>query len=984
MSTDDIDILLEGVDIDIEATEVDVHAVRAKHEGSGDIDIDVTHSLDDSSQVVRSTIDTSGEPQAFAIYGEHRGTGIVDISVSSTNINTTGKTAHGVHSQHFGDGHILFDVSGSRIDTKEKDAHGIFAQHNNTSSEEDVDTDVSIMASSNQIVTEGKAAHGIRGTAVGSGDVTLTTTSNTVTTKGEETVGIYGYHVGDGDIAINSGQDTITTENSGDSALAFGIWGWHQLGDGDINIKVDGSSIKTKGYLSAGITGWHGATNYSPVSTQGVVDIDVNDTIIETEGTVGYGIWGIHTGSGGIRIVTRGNQRIATTGARGHGIVAYHTGTGEDRSIDITVGGSIDAQGAGAQGVRVGTVSSGNVGRAAAFDEDGYRKQTVTVNGSIGSATGAGVFLAGGGRVFIGPTGSIETDSGIAILATGDTPGDNPEDPAIKPKLFVGMELDGRRVADVIGDDWIINDGGETTIAVNGVTLHDGATGAVSGAVAPNGAWDVSIREAGVKVTDRTATDQAIWTVSEPAAGVIADRDFSTADFSETLATCPPGQVGTPPHCAALQMMFRPPEPDHVYVFPACPPGQIGVPPNCSEPPPETCPPGQVGAPPNCSEPPPETCPPGQVGAPPNCSEPPPETCPPGQIGAPPNCSEPPPETCPPGQIGAPPDCSEPPPGARPPQIGPPNCSPPRQKSGFLEMYAPRAAVYEALPGFLLRLNAPGSSRAPTSSQESVGWGRLSWESGGYEPERACVAAEYDFSRHSLEAGLDIPLGDSISGLASIRSLRGSADVSAPTGGGKIEAKGFGAALGLSVNGAHGLYARGGFSYTSYRLDLASDTRGALKAGVDAEAYFLDLEAGRRLRLDGRTFVTPRIKAMHSAIEVGDFTDAVDARVSVADASRYKGTVGLVAGMEQQPDRSGGVLVLRGSADLEQTLAGTATNVRVSGEELHSVSPRTRLRLMLGGTYRQNRLTIDAAISAAGVGSNDIQYSGEVALKMQF
>ena len=45
------------------------------------------------------------------------------------------------------------------------------------------------------------------------------------------------------------------------------------------------------------------------------------------------------------------------------------------------------------------------------------------------------------------------------------------------PKLLVNLNLDGRRVMDVIGDDWIINDGGETTIVVNDVTLHNGATG---------------------------------------------------------------------------------------------------------------------------------------------------------------------------------------------------------------------------------------------------------------------------------------------------------------------------------------------------------------------------------------------------------------------------------------------------------------------------------------------------------------------------
>ena len=134
------------------------------------------------------------------------------------------------------------------------------------------------------------------------------------------------------------------------------------------------------------------------------------------------------------------------------------------RSIDITVGGTVDAQGQGADGVRVGTLSSGNAVRAAPFDADGYRKQTVTVNGRIsgGAGTGAGIFLAGGGKVFIGPTGIAGAASGIAILAAGDTPGANPGDAPVKPKLFVSMDLDGRRLAEVIGDDWIINDGGET------------------------------------------------------------------------------------------------------------------------------------------------------------------------------------------------------------------------------------------------------------------------------------------------------------------------------------------------------------------------------------------------------------------------------------------------------------------------------------------------------------------------------------------
>ena len=302
----------------------------------------------------------------------------------------------------------------------------------------------------------------------------------------------------------------------------------------------------------------------------------------------------------------------------------------------------------------------------------------------------------------------------------------------------------------------------------------------------------------------------------------------------------------------------------------------------------------------------------------------------------------------------------------------------------YVEAYAPRAAVYEALPGFLLRLDAPGSRGATASSQGPAGWARLSGGSGAHAPERASVGARYGFGHHSLEAGLVMPLGDGVAGLASIRSLRGSADVSATTGGGRIEASGFGAALGLSATGANGLYARGGLSYTDYELDFASDTRGVLRTGVSARGRSLDLEAGLRSSLGGRAFVTPRVSATGARIDVNDFTDALGSRVSVVDASRFRGTAGLVAGIDRWRDGSGGALDLRGSLDLERTFAGTEARVRVSGEELFSVAPRTRLNLALGGSWRRGGLALDMAVSARGLGSDDSRQSGHVVLKLRF
>ena len=117
-------------------------------------------------------------------------------------------------------------------------------------------------------------------------------------------------------------------------------------------------------------------------------------------------------------------------------------------------------------GVRVGGLNSdGEVINAGGLDDEDTRRQTVTVNGRI-MGNDAGVYLAGGGRVVIGPKGSVGAKSGIAILATRrHSRCQSGADSAIPPKLRVDMNLAGRRVAQAIGNNWIMNDGGETTIA---------------------------------------------------------------------------------------------------------------------------------------------------------------------------------------------------------------------------------------------------------------------------------------------------------------------------------------------------------------------------------------------------------------------------------------------------------------------------------------------------------------------------------------
>ena len=535
----------------------------------------------------------------------------------------------------------------------------------------------------------------------------------------------------------------------------------------------------------------------------------------------------------------------------------------------------------------------------AALDEEGYRRQTVTVNGEV-TGEAAGVFLAGGGRVVIGPTGTIGAASGIAILAMGNTPGADPDnDPVIKPKLRVDMNLGGRRVAQAIGKNWIINDRGETTIYVNEVVLHDGAMGVVSGAVAPNGAWNVRMRTEGVTVTDRI-TDPENWVVSEPAAGVVADRDFSAADFPES---CPPGQVGTPPNCRRVSRNTGPPPPPP----PACPEGQIGTPPNCTPPPPPICPEGQVGTPPDCRAPLPE----------------------------------------------------------------------------IIEEYAPRAAVYEALPDFLLRLTGQGPSRTCGSVPDEPVWVRFAGGQGSYEADRSTTGATYNLERFETEGGLSAAFNDTTKGWVSVRHVWGAAGIGSPTGGGQIDVRGLGSSVGGAWQSATGAYAKGCFSYMAYTVDFASHQRGLLKAGTNGRAYTLDVEAGRRFALTGQVQLTPRVWMVGSRVSVDSFTDAVDARVSFADANRIIGGLGFVADTTRPWGE--GAFVLRGSVDVERLLSGVETRVQVSGERLSAEATEHSLRFGLNGTYRQGRFSIGAEVAARQeVGSDDSEYAGFLNLGIRF
>ena len=272
--------------------------------------------------------------------------------------------------------------------------------------------------------------------------------------------------------------------------------------------------------------------------------------------------------------------------------------------------------------------------------------------------------------------------------------------------------------------------------------------------------------------------------------------------------------------------------------------------------------------------------------------------------------------------------------------------------------------------------------RAP----ETPLWLRLDAGVGSYKADRATVGAEFRLDRVDLEAGIDVPLNEGLTGVIGARRASGSADVSAPTGGGTIDAFGHGLFAGLRWHGTGGFYADGSLTTTRFNLDVASDVRGTLKQeGIRARIHSLDFEAGQRLVVNEKTTLAPRVWLNYSDVSVNRFADAVGTRVSFAGADRLTGGVGGVIQHDWNLGSGDGeTLSLRGSLGVEKTLSGDDTAIVVSGTKLTSTAPERRALLGAGASWHRNGFTLAAEVRASGVGSKDRDLGGYLSLLITF
>ena len=859
------------------------HAIHSYHEGTGDTDVivrDLTAGTDGTNAVaiisshwgegsldidVRdTTLATKGE-DSQGIHGAVRGTGDLTIDVRDTNLATEGENSDGISGGHHGAGDITIGLRDVEIDTAGLLAYGILVSHRDAGDFRLGAQDLAIRTTglagrgvvarhagsgaldfhlgSGTVSTTGAFADGIVGLHSGSGALDIELRSGTISTTGTNADGIAGLHRGQGGLEV--GVEDFTVATAGDEAE--GVYAGH-TSDGDANVDIQRTGIATEGAQAEGILAQHEGTGALDVvardldittaghyaegvlaahagtgevgvdardiviattgegsdailagrTLDGDVDLRIHGGVLSTRGAEARGILGVHKGAGAVALDLR-DTTVSTTGEHADAVAIEHEGPGPST---ITVdGGSVRATGLHANGIRIGLTGHAARAKGAGTVEDAEsHDRSVAVNGPVlgGSGDGAGILLAGGGSVFIGPRGSVGAASGVAIRAAGDA-----------PRLLVDMQLGDRRVAEIIGDQLIRNDDGETTIRVNGVVLHDGALGA-TGLEVPNGARNVTIVDA------RT----------------IAGRTFSHEDFRE--------------------------------------------------------------------------------------------------------------------------------------------------------VHAPRAAVHEALPGFLHRLDPHEPADTRITTPGSPAWVRLSGRRESHAPERASVGAEFAFRHVAAEAGLDLPLGEHATAFVSARRLRGSADVTAPTGGGEIVTHGTGVAVGVAVDVPDAPYVRGRFSRATYTSDLSSDTAGPLAADIDARVRSLDIEAGRHFALNDEVRLTPRAWLARTTLEVDGFTDSRGSRVLVHDVARLTGGAGVVAESARAGRSEGAALSFRASLDVARTLRGRTTSVDVSGEALESELPATRLLLGLGGMFRTDRLFVGANVRVGGLASGSAEYGGEVRIGWSF
>ena len=996
-------------DLDIDLKDTDVTTSGTSSNGVAGYFIDQggatpTGTLDIG--IVGGTISTSGVA-ANAVEASHGGSGDINVNINGATLKTTGITitdpndnnydipSHGVVAWQAGttdgkknaDGNIDVRLTNTQVSTSGDGAHGVWAWR-------EVNGNVDVRFTGGSVSTDGRSAYGVYsllGTSIqsneGTGTLRIEGRGGDITTNGVAAYGVYGYahDTTSNTLVIDLQNVNVRTESTdpwdatNPSTGAHGVYGRHRGAD-KLVINLRGGSVSTKGRFSTGLYGRHEGTGDIAITTGG-------GHSITTEGRTGYGIYARHSGTGDIAITAGGGHSITTEGISGYGLYARHQGTGD---IDIRfTGGSVSTDGRSAHGV---------YGRRSdpAAEAD---TRAIRIEGRNSDITTKGVNAHGvyGYAYDTMASTTLEIDLQNVNVRTKSTDAWDADDlstysygvyglhrsagnlditanrGSVSTKGDISYGLYGRHLG---SGDIAITTGGGHSISTTGdsshglYARHQGTTGDVSIIVedsnietsgdAAHGilaigrggrAVNILIRNAVIRATGegshgilvqgagtQTVTvGSEVWGGSGGAAGILLVG-------GGRVTIRPDGRVGAPSGIAV--QVIRADENDQtetprLYLDLALD-GRL----------PEEALGGRVV----------------NDG---------------GTTAL---------------AVNGMPVFDSAAEGAR--NVWVPNGAWNVRATGtdlstlaFARVVAPRAAVYEALPGVLLRLDEPGGigDEGRLRSPDTPVWVRVAGGAGSYRADSATVDARYSHVRYSVESGMDFPLDyeltgwHGLTGWAGVRMISGSAEVSAPTGGGRIEAAGYGLTGGLAWKGEDDWYGTGRLSLTRYSADLFSAARGGLKSGVSGMIHALDLEGGRRFDLDlgVKTRLTARGVLRGSGVSLDEFNDGLFSHVSIKQADRLAAGAGVAVETGLLPSDGVDRLVLRGSLDAEQALSA-GTKVDVSGTALESKAGGTGFGVGFGGAYRIGGYTLGGSVEAGGLGSDDTAYSGRLEARMAF
>lgn len=234
-------------------------------------------------------------------------------------------------------------------------------------------------------------------------------------------------------------------------------------------------------------------------------------------------------------------------------------------------------------------------------------------------------------------------------------------------------------------------------------------------------------------------------------------------------------------------------------------------------------------------------------------------------------------------------------------------------------LYQAGVPIYEAYGNVLQQsfstletLQQRVGSRAGDEAGGEGLWGRMVAEQSSFVPESSTTGATYDTTTWRLQAGKDGVISQSAAGrLVGGLSLEAgtiSADIASIYGDGSISTLGFGGGATLTFYGNTGFYLDAKAEVKGFVSTLSSETAGLdLVANNGGAGFGFSLEAGQKIALTDAFSLTPQGQVAWSAVDFGDFTDAFGANVSLTDADRLTGRLGISADY-QAPwvDQSGG------------------------------------------------------------------------------